>query len=193
MVWGQLMKDGVASTLIIAGRGTSSLLFDWSHYMGIPVMGVSSGCYAVPEMHHFVSLDKPLHFHEWVTDSTRFTKHVPKNSFWPYWEKCPRAVAFEYIEQDLPTFGRTSPVVTGPIRNHTLLAAVQVAARLGYTRNIFIGCDLLSPELYAIADVLKAWHPIAQNAGIEWLNASQISTLNEWMPKFENTGVLVGS
>lgn len=186
--------------LIIAGKGPSAADFDWPD---IPIMGVSGGYEYVPYMDHWVSLDKPMHFPQWLTDSERFNKHVPNNKFAPYWRKYPRVCEWEYEVGNLPTFSvlqlgtpEPGPFVTGPLpRNYSLLFAVQVAPRLGFDRLIFIGCDLLDNELHPIADVLKLWHPLARKAGIEWLNASRMSILGEWMPQWmpQNQGVCIGS
>lgn len=186
-------------TLIIAGRGDSAAGFDWPK--GIPIMGVSSGYMYVPEMQHWVSLDRPVNFPDWVVTSDRFDKHVARNKYFPFWSDYPRVVGHEInlkltlngqtvdteYEAKEPSWEAGKPLTPcGPMmRNHSLLFAVQVAAHLGYKRQIFIGVDLLQPELYEVSDVLKSWHADAQAHGIEWLCASDISTLNEWMPRWE--------
>lgn len=174
------------NTIVIAGNGLSA--YASAEWPGLPIMGISAGCLAVPEMRHFVSQDKPMHFPKWVTDSDQFDKHVPANKFADRWRKHPRVTVWPYEELGDPTFCPDSPIVSGPLpRNDSLLFGVQVAGCLGYRRLVFIGCDLIENERWAISDTLREWWPIAKAAGMEWLNASPLSTLKEWMPRYTET------
>lgn len=148
-------------------------------------MAVSGGIHAVPHADHFVSLDKAMHFPDWLTGSTQIQKHVPINAFTSRWQMYPNVKTWEYIDAPDPSF-TDGPCVAGPLpRNHSLLFAVQVAARLGFNRCLFVGCDLLDNESWAITDVLQTWWPPAKAAGIVWENASPISSLDAWMPRAE--------
>ena len=47
---------------------------------------------------------------------------------------------------------------------------------------LFVGVDLLEQEWWPISDTLEGWHLLAKQEGIEWLTASNLSTIYEWMP-----------
>jgi len=160
-------------------------------------MAVSGGYRDVPRMDHFVSLDKVMCFPEWLTNSTRFDKHVPdwKNS--REWRACPRVRVWEYADSDEPNFA-DGPIACGSLRksnvdatwHNSLLFAAQLAPRLSFTRCVFIGVDLLG-GLAVVSDLLRMWHPQAIAHGLEWVNASPLSTLCEWMPAAEGKEALV--
>lgn len=177
-------------TIIIAGSGPSAPQYEWGD---TPIMAVSSGCDVVPRMDHFVTLDKMMHFPRWLTDSDRFTKHIPNWDNEKEWRNCPYVRVWPYEEKSEPTFVNGETIASGSMlksnvpapRHNSLLFAVQVAARLGFKRCVFIGCDLLEPGHIPVADMLRQWWPIALQHGIEWQNASPLSTLCEWMPNAE--------
>ena len=180
-------------TIVIAGAGPSAVQHEW--HSDVPIMAVSGGYRYVPRMDHFASLDKVMCFPEWMTNSTRCIKHVPDWSNESEWLKCPQVHSWQYEEGDAPNFV-TGPIRAGTLRksnvddtwHNSLLFAVQVAPRLGFERLVFVGVDLLGP-LVVVSDYLQRWYPIAAREGIEWVNASPLSTLCEWMPEAE-TAVL---
>lgn len=176
-----------AKTLLICGAGLSIHTHDFP--IEFPIMGISSGALHVPEMTHFVSCDRPVHFPQWLVDSDRFQKHVPLNKWAGHWEQYANVSTWPVSDGHFPLFVGTpgfqgmALTQSGPLpRNHSLLFGVQVAAQLGYKSMHFIGCDLLEREHWPISDVLRSWYPLAREAGIEWVNLSPTSTLNEWMP-----------
>lgn len=67
---------------------------------------------------------------------------------------------------------------------NSLLAAVQVATRLGFKRLKFIGVDLLPESGYGdtLAIVMREWHADAVKHGYEWVNLSPVSRLAEFVP-----------
>ena len=175
-------------TVIIAGVGPSACQYEWPE--DVPILAVSSGYREVPRIDHFCTLDKVMCFPEWLTDSTRFTKHVPDWSNVDEWRRCPKVRTWAYQEAGEPSFRASDgPVSAGGLRksnvdatrHNSLLFAVQLAPRLGFNRCIFIGVDLLG-GLEVVSDLLLEWWPIAQAHSIEWRNASLLSTLCEWMP-----------
>ena len=179
----------MSNSIIIAGSGVSALQYAWPDD-DMPIMAVSSGYNVVPRINHFVTMDKVMHFPEWLTDSRRFYKHVPKLEHPSDWRKCPNVYFWPYADCADPTFNGELPVSSGPLRktncddrrHNSMLLAVQIAPRLGFDRLLFIGCDLLDASMYPVSDVLCGWWPAAKAAGIEWVNLSPISTLCEWMP-----------
>lgn len=181
-------------TAIIAGSGPSVVGYDFP--MDVPIIAVSGGYQGVPDMQHFATLDKPVCFPRWVVEGDQFTKHVPNWSCAPYWQRNKHVQVWAYEERADPCFDDTRPIASGgmlksnvpDIRHNSLLFAVQLAPRLGFSRCVFIGCDLLPDGLLPVADTLRSWWPAAQSAGVEWVNASSLSTLCEWMPTAE--GVL---
>lgn len=176
------------TTIIIAGSGISATQYDYP--ADTPIMAVSSGYRFVPEMDHFVSMDKPMMFPSWLTSSDKFIKHVPDTQLGGYWKRHRGVRAWRYEDGPDPKFGADDPVCSGSmlkddcdqIRHNSLLFAVQIAPRLGYDRLLFIGCDLLDEGLFPISDQLRRWHVHAEAARIEWVNASPLSTLCSWMP-----------
>jgi hypothetical protein len=182
----------MSDTLIIAGAGASAVNFSWPD--GVPIMGISSGFHHVPRMDHFCTLDKVMCFPEWVTDSTRWCKHISNWRNAEEWLRLPRVRVWEYATGAEPNFGAEGPIRSGDLRktnapdtwHFSMLFAVQLAPRLGFRRLVFIGCDLLGP-LVVVSDLLRRWHKPALAAGCEWLNASRISTLCEWMPDYESS------
>lgn len=186
----------MSKTLIIAGSGPSAVNYEWPD--GIDIMAVSSGYRHVPRMEHFVTLDKVMCFPEWVTDSTRWQKHVPDWKNEPEWRICPRVSTWLYGTGEHPNFAnQTRPLASGLLKksnvddtwHNSLLFAVQIAGCLGYKRCIFIGVDLLG-EMVKVSDYLHSWYPHAREAGIEWVNASPLSSLSEWMPFAEQAELL---
>lgn len=172
-------------TIMLVGGGPSVHSYKW--VPGERRMAISSGVLYVPDCVHFVSHDRPVCFPRWVTDSDRFITHVPKNIFGESWQHAAsRVKVWSYRPGDTPDFCGNTPLIAGPLqRNDSMLLAVQVAARLGFRRLEFIGCDLLDNDRWPISDVLKDWHGHAKESGIEWVNLSPISTLREWMPSNE--------
>ena len=148
-------------------------------------MAVSSGCMEAGDMAHWVTMDRPVCFPRWVTESDRFEKHVPRGMYQELWRRAPRVRFWDYtFETDKVTFtDPDAPCVRGPLpRNYSLLFAVQIAHKLGYKRLIFVGVDLTDQSLYKIGDVLKQWWWKARDLGLQWENASPLSHLQEWMP-----------
>lgn len=178
------------NTIIIAGAGISATQYEFAQ--GYPIMAVSSGYKCVPEMAHFVSMDKPMMFPSWLTDSDKFIKHVPDTALGQYWKRHPNVMAWDYEDGPNPNFTSTldSDLRSGSMmkddcdqtRHNSLLLAVQIAALIGYNRQIFIGVDLLDDGLAPLSEQLRLWYPFAKDAGIDWVNASPISRLCEWMP-----------
>jgi hypothetical protein len=174
------------NTIIVAGAGISATQYHYPE--GLPIMAVSSGYKCVPEMAHFVSMDKPMMFPSWLTDSDKFTKHTPDTALGQYWKRHPNVQAWPYEDGPSPTW--TGTLHSGEmvkddcdqIRHNSLLLAVQIAPRLGYDRLLFIGCDMLDEALYPLSQQLHKWHQFALDAGLEWVNASPLSTLCQWMP-----------
>ena len=80
-------------TLIIAGSGISATQYDFP--MDAQIMAVSSGYKCVPEMAHFVSMDKPMMFPSWLSGSDTIIKHVPDTQLGGYWLRKPNVVAWE--------------------------------------------------------------------------------------------------
>jgi len=172
-----------SDSIILLGQGPSAELYDWDA-MDVPIMAVSGGYKFAPDITHFCTLDRPVCFPEWLQSSENFTKHIAGNKFAKRWSKYPRVRAWEYIDSRDVQFGPDGPIVGGPLpRNYSLFFAVQLAARLGYERLIFVGCDLLENELRPINNVMREWWPLAVEAGQEWVNASPLSTFCEWMPE----------
>lgn len=174
-------------TIIIAGSGPSACQYEWPD--DVPIMAVSSGYRDCPRIDHFCTLDPFFCFPEWLTDSTRFDKHIPNWRNAKEWRRFPRVREYEYEAVDIPRFARAFPISAGGLRksnvddiwHNSLIFAAQVAPRLGCRRCIFIGVDLLGP-MRIVSEYLKTWYPIAQQCGIEWQNASPLSSLCEWMP-----------
>lgn len=180
----------MSNTLIIAGAGISACQYNWPN--DHPIMAVSSGFRDVPRMDFFCTLDKVMCFPQWLTDSTRWIKHVPSWDCAREWSKLPNVVIHDYVELVEPNFTCEGPIAAGGLKksnvdgtwHNSLLFAVQVAPRLGFNRVEFIGVDLLG-ERIVVSDQLRAWHRKAQAAGIEWVNLSPLSSLCEWMPTQE--------
>lgn len=168
-------------TIIIAGDAPSVRGFDWPD--GIGVMGVASGITQVPDPLHFVSLDDPWRVDESVAVSDRFQKHVPFNMFAKSWWRYPRVNVWQCKYVNQPNFGRKGAISLHE-EDHPLLFAVQVAAKIGYRRCVFIGFD---DEIETLSD----WHPHAIDSGLEWLNASRYSALCECMPTYDMEAVAV--
>jgi len=184
------------NTLIIAGAGISATQYDFAQ--GYPIMAVSSGYKFVPEMAHFVSMDKPMMFPSWLTDSDKFTKHVPDTALGQYWKKHPNVRAWYYKDGPGPCFRKSAEGIDFAVRSgsmvkddcdqtrhNSLLRAVQIAPRLGFNRLLFIGVDLLDEGLAPLSEELRLWYEQAKTWGIQWVNASPISRLCEWMPVAE--------
>jgi len=66
---------------------------------------------------------------------------------------------------------------------NSLLAAVQVAHRLGFDTLKFIGVDLLADAGYgdSLVVAMRRWHAHAERRGYRWLNLSPVSRLREFM------------
>jgi hypothetical protein len=167
-------------TIIVAGRGPSAYQYHWPDD-GTPIMAVSGGYDAVPDMEHFVSLDKPMCFPRWLLGADHIEKHVAENRHTRYWRRWPNITSWPYVEDDFPRNG--GPPVVGPLgRGHSLLFAVQVAARMGYQRLLFVGVDLLGVEMEPVNRALESWRGWFADHGVELVNASPLSALCEWMP-----------
>ena len=181
----------MSNTIIILGRGPSAEMFDLEHNQH-PVLAVSGGITMDPQAEHFISLDKPRFFPDWLLNNPAIRKHIPynvlneKNTIWKRWAKYPNTVQFEYrVGNGLPNFSDHGPIDVGPLpRNYTLLAAVQLVPRLGFDRLIFAGTDLNDNELMPIAEVIKEWHPIAVDEGMRWEIAAPGSALEDTLPHY---------
>jgi len=159
-------------------------------------MAVSSGCLTAPDMAHFATLDRTVCFPQWVSRGDAFVKHVPDWSCAAYWTQYPNVRVWPYEDRVDPCFDESRPIASGGLRksnvddvwHNSLLFALQLAPRLGFSRIEFVGVDLLG-GLAVVSDYLRTWHPLARAAGIEWVNLSPISTLCEWMPSLEGSAV----
>lgn len=190
-------------TFIIAGNGASAADFQWPErgMMETWIMAISGGYRVVPWMDDFVSLDRPCDFPEHVRTGPHF-RNVAVNALYHEWRQFNPLRGWQYTGGDWPDFRQfmNSPLVTGPLpRNNSLLFGVQVAARMGFKRMIFVGCDLQDdygpPECPSLGSdtsfILQGWHDRAQACGIEWLAASPRSRLAAWMPLYEPEAVAV--
>lgn len=188
------------SQLIILGRGPSAKSYDWRNHT-LPVMAVSGGLDAYPKWRgrpeHFISLDRPRFFPANFRQDQYTVKHIPYNAMSltnqisEQWSRYPGIKQFPYQVGSEPNFTGSGPVFIGPVaQNYSLLAAVQVAPRLGYDEIIFVGVDLVSSDPtekahVPIAAVMRDWYPLAQEAGIEWTVATAPSALSDFLPHYE--------
>ena len=72
---------------------------------------------------------------------------------------------------------------------NTLEMAVQVAARLGFRTQHFIGVDLVDEGYTGLVGIMREWHVHAERAGIRWLNLSPRSALREFIDSSESLEV----
>jgi hypothetical protein len=173
-----------SGSVIVAGSGPSARCVDWTIFDAC-ICGVSSGVIGVQyDAAMFVGMDAPHHFPPWLAASA-LPNHVSQGT--PGWDASPCVTVWpmECMKHE-PCFtagDMTTPCGRGPYpRLHSLLFAVQVLARLGYQRLVFVGVDLTDNDHMTIADILADWQPLAHAAGIEWVNASPMSTLQCFMP-----------
>jgi hypothetical protein len=147
-------------------------------------MAVSTGHDAAGHIEHFCTLDKTLCFPPWLLEGF-FEKHVPSGRYARFWEVYHKVRVWDFdTEATEPNFTDPGkPLASGSLlRNDSLLFAVQVAAHLGFARQIFLGVDLTTSDREMTNDELLRWWPMAKDAGITWENASPVSRLQEWMP-----------
>lgn len=202
------------SAVYVVGSGPSSSGVDFSAIED-HICAVSSGINVlgdrVPE--HFVAMDHPDHFNADLFSSSTVCKHVVQaewrhylnlklyeirqNCAMPYFTRGPVAdgdlgIRFRQradlgqlmIAMGINPVGALTMYGRG-IFNNSLLMAVQVMPRMGYDQLVFIGCDLQEPQLHPVADILRAWYPIAQRYEIEWFHASPGSRLASFLPELE--------
>ena len=98
------------------------------------------------------------------------------------WDEHPSLRTYAWKQGAGPNFDATGPIGSGGYPTHkSILAAVQIAHRLGFERLYFAGVDLHSGKWEYSLNALKEWQAIAQARGFEWLNLSTGSTLTEFM------------
>lgn len=111
--------------------------------------------------------------------------------FQPGWGDCPNVRGWETKAYRYPKWTGDGPLACWKSKDtpdgflyNSLIAAVQIATRLGYKRLKFIGVDLLPETGYGdtLALVMEAWHKHAVKAGYEWINLSPVSRLREFVP-----------
>ena len=118
-----------------------------------------------------------------------FMDHLHQFSFQPGWGDFSNVVPWDVNDGGPPNFGAGRMGMTGvggegTIRNSWFFA-VQVAARLGYKRLHFIGCDFLGEHYEAHRRRLGPWYELARAAGVEWFSVSPDSALADIVPMSE--------
>ena len=106
--------------------------------------------------------------------------------FQPSWGDCPNVRGWDIGIEDPPSLDGDGRLGIEGVRNSWLMA-VQIAAKLGYRRILFAGCDFSHDCYDAIAPTIERWHGIFADAGIEWINLSPGSRLACWLPTREVT------
>jgi hypothetical protein len=121
---------------------------------------------AVPARYRQLMIDKVLTHHAW--------------GFQPGWADYPNVTPW-HVEPERPlNYGHHGEFGLLRSRN-TLVFATQLAARFGYRRLLFIGCDLVEASESRMR-VLRECHRQSLKAGIEWMNLSARSRLREFVP-----------
>jgi hypothetical protein len=123
------------------------------------------------------------------------SKEDPMFSGWqPGWMDYPNVTGWEVIPQDPPNFTEDGPIglwsqaaadAGYDAVRHSMLFGIQLAARLGYRRLMFIGCDLHGDRFPVQRATMREWWPQARDAGMEWANLSPTSALAEFLPSAE--------
>lgn len=178
-----------SQAIILCGRGPS-----WQSFRPPPDIRLCAISSAIEvagyETSHWVVLDDSKFFPGYYCRNSFICKHT--GAITPGWDGYPNVTRWRYVECPGPLFDRHDDFVGQghACFNHSLLAAVQIMAKLGYKRQIFAGCDLNEGLLPNVAEVLKIWRPAAKTAGVEWFNASPASSLSEWMPAWHDESLV---
>jgi len=112
--------------------------------------------------------------------------HMHQFSFQPGWGDFSNVRGWPMFMNRAPSYrdgplGMKGEGEDGVIRNSWFMA-VQIAARLGYRRMYFIGCDFLGDHYKHCRVRLAAWYDLARRSGLEWINVGAGSALAEHVP-----------
>ena len=170
-------------TLFIVGQGISAPLFTWPD--GIDMLCVSGGINSPPFLPQFWCGIDPPHCYghlPWFLQSD-VRKFVLATNFLRRWSSYSNVTMVPFGGIGKPNFGPDGPLCEPPgTHANSLFPAIQVGHRLGYRRLAFVGVDLLEPEFDTMAEALESWYHIATSQGLEWVTASDVSRLFEFMP-----------
>jgi len=101
----------------------------------------------------------------------------------PGWADFRNVAAHPWDLKHPPNFGPDGPMGTGgEAVAKSVTFAVQLMARLGYRRMYFAGIDMHTRNLKRASDLMRSWLPLAEAAGVEWINLAPQSRLADWMP-----------
>lgn len=123
-----------------------------------------------------------------------FAEDPSLTGYQPGWLDYPNVKSWGVVPQERPSFDTHAPIglwsqaaadAGFDAVRHSMLFATQVAARLGYTRHLFIGCDLHGDRFPVQRATMREWWPLARAAGIEWVNLSPSSALAEFLPSMQ--------
>jgi hypothetical protein len=172
----------VSRTVHIIGWGDSLDGYDWPQDVDLCVL--SGAIYHVHRCpRYWVAMDRPEHYHAWnAMDDPGIEKHT--NLGHNEWLKYPNVWGWNVRRIPVPDFDRDIlSVSTGVYGNQSsILASLQIMAKRGYTKMVFIGCDFRNGYGGPIPQDLRIWHPHFQEAGIDWTVENEISLLADFLP-----------